>query len=304
MKNDIKLHLAPLAGYSDVGFRTAAFLAGADSTCTEMLSAQAMKHDSAKTALMAITHPLEKCVSAQIFGHDPQVMAWAAAHEMLQKFDTIDINMGCPAHKVVRNGEGSALLKNLPLAGKIISECKSAIGDRKLTVKVRTGFDVPNVAEIIRTCQEAGADAICLHGRTTIQQYSGKSDLEAIALAKAVSKVPLIGNGDVKDKSSLEEMLSTGVDGVMIGRGAVGSPWIFSSLKDKKIDKFTLIQQHVDILRKYYDEKWLTLHLRKHFLAYAASFSAPASDKRKLALMSNIDEGIKILKNLFNHFEN
>ena len=297
--------LAPLAGYSDVGFRTVCGEAGADVTFTEMLSAQAMRYNSKKTEDMAIRYPSERLVFAQIFGNDPLIMADAVKNPILDKFEGIDINMGCPAHKVIKNGEGSALLKDLPLASKVISSCVKAAGQRPVSVKVRLGFDNNNIHEIVRMCEESGTSFITVHGRTTADGFSGKPDYEAIASAKAIASIPVFGNGDVVDKLSYQKMIETGVDGVMIGRGAVGSPWVFSELKNLPAQpKFEMLKRHVDILRQYYPESYLTLYLRKHFLAYAASFKGGAEAKKALALQTNIDESLKVLERLSNHFEN
>ncbi len=302
-----RLLLAPMAGVSDVGFRTICLESGADLVFTEMISSQALKFDSSKTKDMLITHKVEnKKIIAQIFGNDSLIMSQAVSNELLSKFVGLDINMGCPAHKIIKNGEGAFLLKNLIKASQIIKECKKVIADRTLSVKVRLGFDNVNVKEIVKMCEEAGADFITVHGRTAVQGYSGTVDYDAIAKAKASVNIPVIGNGDVRDKKSYELMLQTGVDGVMIGRGAVGKPWLFSELKSREMDcsKFKLIKKHVDILRNYYSEKWLTLYLRKHFLAYASTFKAKPEIKKKLAVQSQIDESLDLIYELSKHFEN
>lgn len=301
-----KFVLAPMAGYSDVGFRQVCADYGADLTFTEMLSAQAMKYESEKTKSLAFRGDDEKQVIAQIFGKDASVMAEAVQNPILQNFEGIDINMGCPAPKIIKNGEGSALLKNLPLASKIISECKKVVGDKTLSVKVRIGFDFNNISQIAKMCEESGADFITVHGRTARQMYSGSVDYDAIATAKNSVQIPVYGNGDIVDEKSYQKMLLTGVDGVMIGRGAVGSPWIFSILNHNgdKIDAFESIKKHVQLLRKIYPEKFLNLYLRKHFLAYASKMHASSQIKQKLALQSNIDESLKLFQSLNNHFEN
>lgn len=297
------LLLAPLAGFSDVGFRAVCSLQGAEITFSEMLSAQALKYDSKKTKDMTIVHPYEKFKIAQIFGHDPLSIAEAVNNEALSMFDGIDINFGCPAPKIVKNGDGSALLKNLTLLSKIICEVKKAT-TRPVSAKVRIGYDKNNVIDIVRACEDGGADFVTVHGRTKSQGYSGVVDLEAIATAKSFSSIPVIGNGDVKDVASYKNMLSTNVDGVMIGRGAVGRPWIFSELSFKKVKNvFDLIIKHVDILKENYPEKWLTLYLRKHFLAYANTFGAKAETKRFLSTSQSIDESLKKLNAEFKHFD-
>ena len=304
LKNN--LILAPMAGISDVGFRAVCIMCGADYGVCEMVSAKALIHNSKKTIDLLTTSKYDKIKVAQIFGNEPDVMAKAVQHPALAKFDIIDINMGCPAPKIVKNGEGSALLKNLPLASKIISECRHKVQNKSLSVKVRLGFDENNIVEIVKMCEDSGADFVTVHGRTAKQMYSGRANLDAIALAKASVKIPVFGNGDVTDAQTCADMLSTGVDGVMIGRGAIGSPWIFSQLKNRSgdIDKIQAISKHVEILRQIYPERLLVLMLRKHFLAYAAKLHAPVKEKQKFALQTNIDESLKLFQSLVNHFEN
>lgn len=298
------LLLAPMAGVSDVGFRSLASSFGADGTYSEMLSARAMLHNPKKTQLMTIISPNEKIKIGQIFGHEPDVMAQAISSSMLDKYDIIDINMGCPAPKIVKNGEGSMLMKNIPLAEKIISACVKN-SSKPLTVKFRLGYDSENYLDFGRMCEEIGAKAVCLHGRLASQGYSGKANLEAIAKLKSVLHIPVIGNGDVVDKDSYAQMLSTGVDGVMIGRGAQGRPWLFQELLGRKFDGnvYDVASEHVKILREYYDEQWLTLYMRKHFLWYVSSISCASEIRLKLATSPSIDDSLQILKDLFSKQE-
>lgn len=294
------LLLAPMAGVSDVGFRALASSFGADATYSEMLSCRAMLHNPKKTELMTIISPEEKIKVGQIFGHEPEIMQNSLALDMLDKYDVIDINMGCPAPKIVKNGEGSVLMKNLPLAEKIISACVKN-SKKPITVKFRLGYEKENYIEFGRMCEETGAKAVCLHGRLASQGYSGQANLEAIASLKSTLNIPVIGNGDVIDQSSYEKMLSTGVDGVMIGRGAQGKPWIFGELIGRKFDGnvYEVAKKHVEILRKYYDESWLTLYMRKHFLWYVSSIHCASDIRLTLATSPSIDDSLEILKKLF-----
>lgn len=305
LKLDNNIVIAPMAGYSDVGFRSVCCDFGSGATFTEMLSAQAMLYNNKKTQDMTFRYPTEKCVIAQIFGNDPIVMARAVSNPILDGFEGIDINMGCPAPKVVKNGEGSALLKNLPLAGRIIQACKKEAGARPLSVKVRLGFNENNITEIAKMCEESGADFITVHGRTTKQMFAGEVDYDSIAKAKQSVSIPVFGNGNVTDKHSYEKMLSTGVDGIMIGRGVVGKPWLIADLLDKPyvISPIEAIKKHVEILRKYYPEQWIVLFMRKHFIAYASAFKGGAKSKIALSTSQSIDESLNILQELYNHFE-
>lgn len=296
------LILAPMAGVSDVGFREVCSLFGADATYSEMLSCRAMLHNPQKTQLMTITSEYEKIKIAQIFGHENGVMADAINNPLLAKYDVIDINMGCPAPKIVKNGEGSALMKDLKLASEIISACTKA-SKIPVSVKFRLGFNKDISLEFGRMCEESGASFVTLHARTTEQGYSGKADLEAIARLKAYLKIPVVGNGDVVDYESYKRMLDTGVDGVMIGRGAQGQPWIFQTLLGKTFEgnKFEVIERHVNVLRKYYEESWLTLYLRKHFLWYVSGVKEATDIRLKLATSPSIDYSLELLKNIFDN---
>lgn len=295
------LILAPMAGVSDVGFREVCCLLGADVTCSEMLSARAMQHNPKKTELMTVSSPLEKVKIGQIFGHEADVMAQAVNNPLLKQYDIIDINMGCPAPKVFKNGEGSALMGNVPLAKEIILSCvKSATVP--VSVKFRLGIDDDhqNFLEFGRMCEEAGASFVTLHARTTQQGYSGKADYEKIALLKSKLNIPVIGNGDVVDEDSYKTMLETGVDGVMIGRGAQGRPWLFSQLKGKPFEgnKFEIVKRHVEILRSHYEEDWLTLYLRKHFLWYVAGSECASKTRLELATSPSVDKSLEILEEI------
>lgn len=293
------LVLAPMAGVSDVGFREVCSVLGADATYSEMLSCRAMLHNPKKTELMTITSPYEKIKVAQIFGHESDIMAKAVQNPILEKYDIIDINMGCPAPKIVKNGEGSALMKDMVKASEIISSCvKSA--RVPVSVKFRLGYSSDISTEFGRMCEESGASFITLHGRTSEQGYSGKADLEAIARLKASVKIPVIGNGDVVDEESYQRMLETGVDGVMIGRGAQGRPWIFTELQGKEFegDKFEIIKRHVEVLQRFYDEAWLTLYLRKHFLWYASGVEGASKVRLELATSDSVEKSLDILKEL------
>ena len=291
-----------MAGVSDVGFREVCSLFGADATYSEMLSCRAMLHNPQKTQLMTITSEYEKIKIAQIFGHENGVMADAINNPLLAKYDVIDINMGCPAPKIVKNGEGSALMKDLKLASEIISACTKA-SKIPVSVKFRLGFNKDISLEFGRMCEESGASFVTLHARTTEQGYSGKADLEAIARLKAYLKIPVVGNGDVVDYESYKRMLDTGVDGVMIGRGAQGQPWIFQNLLGQAFEgnKFEVIERHVNVLRKYYEESWLTLYLRKHFLWYVSGVKEATDIRLKLATSPSIDYSLELLKNIFDN---
>ena len=294
------LILAPMAGVTDVGFRSLASSFGADATVTEMLSARAMEHNPKKTEFMTLTTKEEKIKIAQIFGHEPEFMARAVQSKLLDKFDMFDINMGCPAPKIVKNGEGGSLMDDPILASKIISACKNST-KRPVSVKFRKGYSKENFLEFGRMCEDSGADFVTFHARTVGQGYSGLADYDAIATLKSKLNIPVIGNGDVTNAEKYYELKSTGVDGVMIGRGSQGRPWIFAELKnlDLKIDKFEVVKKHVQILREHFEESWLKLYIRKHLLWYASGLPMSASLRLKLATCDDIDLCLEILKEAF-----
>ena len=298
--SDDPILLAPMAGVTDVGFRALASSFGADATVTEMLSARAMAHNPKKTEFLTLTTEEEKIKIAQVFGHEEDYMAKAVASPLLEKFDMFDINMGCPAPKIVKNGEGSALMDNLPLASKLITAVKNST-TKPVSVKFRKGKSTENYVEFGRMCQDSGADFVTFHARTVEQGYSGKADYEAIASLKAKLSIPVLGNGDVVDFASLQKMKETGVDGVMVGRGSMGRPWLFAQLKqsDIQIDKYKTVEKHIEILRQHFDENWLKLYIRKHLLWYACDLPMSSELRLKLATCDNIDHCLTLLEKVF-----
>ena len=231
--------LAPMAGYTDRGMRLMAKKWGADLTTTEMISAKAVVYKDEKTKRLARILPDEGRVLLQIFGSEPSVMAEAAARLSLPVYEGcaapfgIDINMGCPVHKIFSNGEGSALMKNPDLIFDIVRAVRKSIA-LPLTVKMRLGIrrGEENAVECALAAEEAGADAICIHGRCREDMYGGAADRNGIKGAKERARIPLIANGDITDGESALAMLNeTGADAIAVGRGAVGNPFIFDEIK-------------------------------------------------------------------------
>ena len=224
--------LAPMAGVTDMPFRTLCKEQGAGLICMEMISAKAISFHNKNTIALMKIDPCEHPVSMQLFGSEPELMAEVAKSIEDKDFDILDINMGCPVPKVVNNGEGSALLKNPELIVQIIKSVSSAI-QKPVSVKVRIGFEnVPvDIVEIARRAEDAGAAAIAVHGRTRQQYYSGTADWDIIRQVKEAVSIPVIGNGDVDSPLKAEALLKqTGCDGVMIGRAVRGNPWIFREM--------------------------------------------------------------------------
>lgn len=267
------LILAPMAGLSDVAFRNMCLKFGAGLVCTEMVSAKALSYKNKKTEDLLITLDDEVPKAVQIFGHEPKVMAEAVKNPLLAKFDIIDINMGCPAPKIVKNGDGSALLKNFDLAEQIISACVNAT-NKPITVKFRIGFDEgENIAvDFARMCEKAGAAAITVHGRTTKQGYSGIVNYEAIKQVKQAVNIPVFANGNCETREDYENILKiTGADGIMIGRASLGSPEIFEEIltgKRPNVNKFEQIKYHYETLMKFFPEKAVVLSMRTHLANY------------------------------------
>ena len=224
--------LAPMGGVSDLPFRLLCHEQGAGMVCSEMISAKAILYHNKNTEELMQIHPDEGPVSLQLFGSDPDIVSEMAKKIEERPFSVLDLNMGCPVPKVVNNGEGSALMKNPLLAGKIIEKTAKAI-QKPLTVKIRKGFDDAhvNAVEMAKIAQESGAAAVAVHGRTREQYYSGTADWDIITQVKQAVKIPVIGNGDVVDAASALRLFEqTGCDGYMIARGAEGNPWIFRQI--------------------------------------------------------------------------
>lgn len=305
-KNNILL--APMAGVTDVAFRSICIDFGADAGVTEMISAKALKYENKKTEDLLITAPNEKIKIVQIFGSDPDIMAEICASKYLEKFDIIDINMGCPAPKIVSNGEGSFLMTKIDLAREIISKCVSAT-NKPITVKFRSGFDNNsiNAIEFAKMCQSAGASAITIHGRTRSQMYSGSVDLDIIRSVKQSVNIPVIASGDIVDRESyLRTLKFTGCDAVMIGRGALGNPYIFEEIRGivPNKHKIEIIKRHIETLLNYYPLSFVSGHIRKHLLWYLKGERGASEIKKFVSLEPDLEKILTRLKDFFDDLQN
>jgi tRNA-dihydrouridine synthase B len=309
-----KILLAPMAGVTDRAFRCICKKMGADLTNTEMVSVKALQFKNKRTKKLLRIGQVEKPVGIQIFGSEPDVMADIAkelAEEYGDDIKLIDINMGCPAPKITGNGEGCALMKDPKLAGLIINKVKNAI-DKPLTVKFRKGYDDNSInAEMFaKICEDNGADAITIHGRTRQQFYSGKADWDIIKKIKASAKIPVIGNGDIfsgEDAKNMFEM--TGVDAVMVARGCMGNPFIFREIKeylktgitpkepsvDEKLD--TLLFQAKQMIEDK-GERMGIIQLRKHGAWYIKGMNNATKARERLVKVNTFDELCEVIKTI------
>lgn len=295
--------LAPMAGVSDIAFRLLCHEQGAGLVCSEMVSAKAILYGNKNTEELLQIHPEEGPVSLQLFGSDPDIVSEMAKRIEERPFAVLDLNMGCPVPKVVNNGEGSALMKDPLLAGRIVETTAKAI-KKPLTVKIRKGFDDGhvNAAEMAHILQESGAAAVAVHGRTREQYYSGQADWEIIAQVKAAVKIPVIGNGDVTDADSALRLLEkTGCDGVMIGRAAQGNPWIFrevtAALEGREIpprptrqELYEMIERHARLAAAYKGEYITVREMRKHLAWYTTGLPHAAALRRQINSMETMEE--------------
>lgn len=297
-----QVFLAPLAGVSDRPFRLLCAKEGAGLVYTEMVSAKAIAYNNQKTKTLLKVSPDQERVAIQLFGRDPQIMAESAQEIDHEGITLFDINMGCPVPKVVNNGEGSALMKEPDLVGRIVEAMVKAL-NKPVTVKIRSGFDdtLMNAVEVAKVAESAGASAVAVHGRTRSQYYTGKADWSVIRDVKEALHIPVIGNGDIFTAKDGKRMFDeTGCDGIMIARGAQGNPWIFSEtlayLATGQIPErptpemlVAMILKHKEALIKEKGAYIALREMRKHVSWYTKGIENSASLRREINQLVSID---------------
>ncbi|MCM1115250.1 MAG: tRNA dihydrouridine synthase DusB [Clostridium sp.] len=295
--------LAPMAGITDRAFRELCIHYGAGYTVTEMVSAKGFTMGDKKSAQLLTLGDIEKPAAAQIFGDDPDTMAAAAKKCIDYKPQIIDINMGCPAPKIAMNGGGASLMKNPVLAGAIINAVSKAV-DIPVTVKIRKGWDDDNVnaVELAQIAEKNGASAVTVHGRTRMQMYSGKVDYDIIAKVKQAVDIPVIGNGDIIDEQSAAIMLEkTNCDGIMIGRGALGNPWIFRRLNAyltecrvlpevSVSEKMVVMLNHIKQIIQYKGEYTAMREARHHAAYYTKGLRGGAAFRKEIGTLEKYEQ--------------
>lgn len=307
------LILAPMAGVTDLPFRKICKEFNPGLVCTEMVSGKAIYYNDSKTKLLLNTDGEKRPISMQIFGSDAESMAFASKY-ISEIADIVDINMGCPAPKVVKNGDGSKLLLDIEKAKSVI-EAVVKNSNKPVTLKLRKGWDTDHIVAVqyAQMAEKAGISAITIHGRTRSEMYSGKADLDIIKKVKESVNVPVIGNGDIVDEESALKMFEyTGVDGIMIGRGSFGNPWIFERIKcfletGEKLpevsneEKLRVIKKHFDYEFEVKPEKTAIMEMRKHIAWYTKNMPNSSEFRTK---MNKIEDKEELLKTVEEYFLN
>jgi len=303
------LFLGPMAGVTDLPFRVLCKEQGAALVFTEMVSAKGILYNNKNTDSLLEIAEEERPAALQLFGSDPDILADMAKRIEGRNFDILDINMGCPVPKVVKNGEGSALMKEPELVGKIVNKVSKAI-NKPVTVKIRMGFNLDsiNAVEIAKIAEDNGAAAVTVHGRTREQYYKGKANWDIIGQVKEAVSIPVIGSGDVQTPMDARRMLEqTGCDGIMIARGARGNPWIFAQINEFLNNGTTLPKPDIDevkrtILRhgrlsiQFKGEYTGIREMRKHIAWYTAGYPQSARLRNKTNEIETIEDLEKLLE--------
>ena len=296
------LILAPLAGYSDLSFRLLCRQYGAGLCYTEMISCHGLVYQKEKTLRMTVTVPEERPVALQLFGSDPDKMGQAASLVSDMPVDIIDINMGCPVRKVTKKGAGAALMKDMGLAASIISEvCNNT--DLPVTVKIRTGWNHDSVVapEFAKMAEDNGASAIAVHGRTWSQGFGGQVDWQTISRVKKNVSIPVIGNGDVDTyQSAIQFMEQTGCDGMMIGRAALGNPWVFTSdgTPNSLAKRMAGMRRHLEIIQRFNNPDKILPKIRNQAGRYFKGIAGGSSIRKQIYEARSFEEILQLAQSL------
>ncbi len=286
------LILSPMAGVTDFAFRSLARRYGADLTVTEMVSAKAIAMGNEKTLDLLHTLPNENPSCVQLFGHEPDALIKACTHPQVQQFDIIDFNCGCPAPKIVNNGDGSAMMRDIEHARTCIMALVRNSG-KPVSVKFRLGIDgVENFIDFGKMCEECGVSFVTLHPRTREQGYSGMADYSAVKTLKSVLNIPVVLSGDIVDEASLERAKQTGADGFMVGRATMGAPFIFNRLKNLPTpDPIDVAKEHLRLLLEYYpDERYVVPYFKKHLMWYTRDIRGANALKKEMCLYTSLNQ--------------
>lgn len=306
-----RVFAAPMAGVTDKAFRLLLRRMGCGLIITEMASAKALTYSNKETFSLLDLSGEEGPIAVQLFGSDPCIMARAAGMAVEAGAAIVDINMGCPTPKIVKNGEGAALMKDVPLAAKITAAVVKE-AEVPVTIKMRKGWDINsvNAVELALAVEAAGAAAVAVHGRTRDQFYSGTADWEIIACVKEAVNIPVIGNGDIRRPEDARRMLNvTGCDAVMIARASMGNPWIFSRTiayveegrtvpEPDLCEKLEMAKEHLQLTVSFKGEKVGLLEMRKHLAWYTKGFRGAARIRDKINKIDKLPEMMQLLEDL------